>query len=76
MEVDIDEAGKQLSRLAELAWRGEAVIITREGKPYLELTPHRGGRRERRLGLLKGKIRTAPDFDQTPTDVIEAFEGR
>lgn len=76
MEVDIDEAGRQLDRLAELAWRGEKIIIAREGKPYLELTPHRGSRRERRLGLLKGKIWTAPDFDRTPTDVTEAFEWR
>lgn len=76
MEVDIYEAGKQLDRLGELARRGEAVIITKEGKPHLELTPHRDGRRERRLGLLKGKIWTAPDFDRTPTDVFEAFEGR
>ena len=70
------EAKRQLSRFGELAWRGEEVIITKAGKPYLDLTPHRGGRRERRLGLLKGKIRIAADFDTTPTDVIEAFEGR
>jgi len=75
MEVDIEEAGKRLDRLGELAWRGEAVTITKDGKPHLELTPHRGGRRERRLGLLKGKIWTAPDFDRTATDVVEAFEG-
>ncbi len=76
MDVDIDEAGRQLDRLGELARRGEAVIITKEGRPYLELMPHRGGKRERRLGLLKGKIWTAPDFDRTPEDVVEAFEGR
>lgn len=76
MEVDIDEAGKQLDRLGELAWRGEAVTITKDGKPHLALTPHRGVGRERRLGLLKGKIWTAPDFDRTPEDVTEAFEGR
>ena len=71
MEVDMHEAKRQLSRFGELAWRGEEVNITKAGKPYLDLTPHRGGRRERRLGLL-----IAADFDTTPTDVIEAFEGR
>ena len=75
MQVNMREAKAQLSRLGELAWRGEEIIITTAGKPYLDLTPHRGGRRERRLGLLKGKIRIAPDFDETPAEVVEAFEG-
>ena len=35
-----------------------------------------GGRRERKLGALAGKISIAPDFDETPSEVIEAFEGK
>jgi antitoxin (DNA-binding transcriptional repressor) of toxin-antitoxin stability system len=66
-------AKTQLSRLGELAWQGERVVIAKAGKPYLDLVPHRGA--ERKLGVLKGQIWIAPDFDETPEEVIEAFEG-
>ena len=49
MQVNMHEAKTQLSRLGELVWQGEEVIIAKAGKPYLDLTPHRGGKRERRL---------------------------
>ena len=74
MQVNMHAAKSQLSRLGELAWQGERVVIAKAGKPYLDLVPHRGP--ERKLGALKGKIRIAPDFDETPTEVIEDFEGR
>ena len=66
-------AKTQLSKLGELAWQGERVVIAKAGKPYLDLVPHRGS--ERKLGALKGKIWIAPDFDETPEEIIEAFEG-
>ena len=34
-----------------------------------------GGKRERKLGALAGKIRLPSDFDETPSEIIEAFEG-
>ena len=74
MQVNMHAAKSQLSRLGELAWRGERIVIAKAGKPYLDLVPHRGP--ERKLGALKGKIRIAPDFDETPLEVIEDFEGR
>ena len=74
MQVNMHEAKTQLSRLGELAWQGEEVVIARAGKPYLDLVPHRGRREPRKLGALKGKIWIAPDFDETSPDVIEAFE--
>ena len=40
-----------------------------------EETQH-GKPRERRLGSLKGKIWIAPDFDDTPQEIIDAFEGK
>ena len=74
MQVNMREARTQLSRLGELAWQGEEVVITRAGKPYLDLVPHRDRCEPRKLGALKGKIWIAPDFDETSPDVIEAFE--
>ena len=35
-----------------------------------------GKMRERKLGALASKISVAPDFDETPEEVIEEFEGR
>ena len=74
MQVNMHEAKSQLSRLGELAWNGEQIVIAKAGKPYLDLVPHRP-RSPRKLGLLKGRIWVASDFDETPPDVIDAFEG-
>lgn len=74
MQVNMHEAKTQLSRLGELAWRGEKIIIAKAGKPYLDLIPHRELEGDRKLGLLKGQIWIAPDFDETPKEVIDAFE--
>ena len=35
-----------------------------------------GRKSERKLGALAGKVRIAPDFDETPAKVIAAFEGK
>ena len=76
MQVNMHEAKTQLSRLGELAWQGEEIVIAKAGKPYLDLVPHREPKTgDRKLGLLKGQIWTAPDFDETPAEVIDAFEG-
>jgi antitoxin (DNA-binding transcriptional repressor) of toxin-antitoxin stability system len=63
-----------LSRLAELAWQGEPIVIAKAGKPYLDLVPHRGKGGTRQPGLLKGQIRMAADFDETPEELIADFE--
>jgi antitoxin (DNA-binding transcriptional repressor) of toxin-antitoxin stability system len=75
-QVNMHEAKSRLSELGELAWKGEKVVIAKAGKPYLDLLPHRQERRERKPGLLKGKIRIAADFDATSPELIAAFEGR
>ncbi|PLX79186.1 MAG: type II toxin-antitoxin system prevent-host-death family antitoxin [Desulfuromonas sp.] len=69
------EAKSQLSALAEKVWQGETVIIAKAGKPYLDLLPHREGRIQRRPGRFKEEIVIAADFDRTPEEVINAFEG-
>ena len=76
MKVNMHEAKTQLSKLGELAWQGEEVVIARDGEPYLYLLPYRGAAKPRRPGDLKGQIWMAPDFDETPQEVIDAFEGK
>jgi len=74
VKVNLEEAKLQLSRLGRLAWEGEEVVITRAGEPWLRLEPCRCEQRSRRrLGVLRGKIRIASDFDATPRAVVDSF---
>jgi prevent-host-death family protein len=71
------EAKTQLSRLIEEVEAGEEVIVARAGKPVAKLSPIRGKRRLRRLGLLDGKFKIPADFDAPlPDEVLAAFHGR
>lgn len=40
--VSIKEAKDRLTALARLVEKGETVVVTRNGKPVLDLVPHRG----------------------------------
>ena len=73
MKVNMHEAKSQLSRLGELAWQGEDIVIAKAGKPYLSLVPYREPRKQRKPGRLKGRSSITPDFDETPQDVIDSF---
>ena len=75
MQVNINEAEARLAELGELAWQGEEVVIVKAGKPYLTLAPCREEPpAERKPGRLKGQIWIAPDFDETPQEIIDLFE--
>lgn len=76
MQVNMHEAKSKLSALAERAWEGETIVIAKAGKPYLDLVPHKEGRCQRTPGRYKGQICIADDFDKTPDDIIDAFEGK
>ena len=73
MKVNMHEAKSQLSKLGKLAWEGEEIVIAKAGEPYLRLEPYRKPKTKRKLGVLKGQIWIAPDFDETPQEVIDAF---
>jgi len=68
------EAQSQLAHLAERAWRGDTVVITKDGKPYLNLLPHVDTARARKPGRLKGIIRMTADFERHSEDIIDGFE--
>ncbi|MFO7717877.1 MAG: type II toxin-antitoxin system Phd/YefM family antitoxin [Desulfohalobium sp.] len=75
MQVNMHEAKSRLSALGEKVSQGEKIIIAKAGKPYLELIAYQETRRERQPGRFKGQIEIAEDFDQTPEDLLVAFEG-
>ena len=73
MRVNMHEAKSQLSRLAELAWQGEEIVICRAGKPWLNLIPYRR-MQQRKPGGLEGKIWMSPDFDEEDDELVADIE--
>jgi len=76
--VNIHEAKTQLSRLIELAVRGEPFIIAKAGKPLVKVTALEVpvGAQVRRLGFMAGQITVPGDFDRMGGDEIaDLFAG-
>lgn len=71
--ANIHEAKSQLSKLIEMAARGEEVIIARGGKPVARLVPYRPCTQPREGGQWKGRVKMSPDFDELPPDILDAF---
>ena len=72
----VTEAKVRLSELIALIQAGEDVIINKAGKPAAVLRSYRSSSPRRRPGTMRGKIRIAPDFDDLPKDLAEAFGTR
>ncbi|MCA1939457.1 MAG: antitoxin [Caenispirillum bisanense] len=74
------EAASQLGTLVDRVAAGEDVVIRKDGKAVrLVAVPDPVGvktRPDRRPGQYKGRVWMAPDFDETPEWLIDAFEGR
>ena len=73
--IDVSEAETRLSKLLDRVASGEEIVLGKSGKPLARLVPYAKSRQARMPGRLAGKIWIAPDFDETPEDVIAAFEG-
>ena len=77
--INIHDAKTQLSRLVELAARGEPFIIAKAGKPMVKVValdaPEAG--EIRRLGFLAGQIQVPDDFDRMGDEAIsQLFDGQ
>lgn len=75
MVINVYEAKTHLSKLLERVAEGEELVLGKAGKPMARLVPFREVRQPRKPGRLAGKMWIAPDFDETPEDMIAAFEG-
>jgi prevent-host-death family protein len=74
--VNIHEAKTHLSRLVAEVAEGDEIVIARAGKPVARLVSLAAAPLPKRLGLLKGKVRTPDDFDAPlPDEVLAGFEG-
>lgn len=74
--VNMHEAKSTLSRLVERALAGEEIVIARNGKPLVRLTPVPEKRGVRIPGRSKGRIWMAPDFDVMSEEELADWEGR
>lgn len=77
--VNIHAAKTHLSRLVEEAAAGKEIVIAKAGAPRAKLVPLAAatGGKERRLGLLAGRLSIPKDFDAPlPSDILDEFEGR
>ena len=73
MTVNIHQAKTHLSKLLARVSAGEEIVIAKAGKPVAKLVPVGEERGERPIGLYKGQIWMAPDFDETPDDFLDLF---
>lgn len=76
---NIQEAKAQLSRLVDAAAKGESVIITKAGKPIVQVVPFDASAiapSKRRLGFLAGQIAVPDDFDKMGSaEILASFFG-
>jgi prevent-host-death family protein len=70
---NISEAKAELSALIALVQQGDEVILAKSGKPVAKIVPYGGGTQRRVPGSMEGELWIAPDFDQLPDDMAEAF---
>ncbi len=72
--VDVNEAKTQFSELLERVAQGEEIVITRAGRPVARLVPVAAPSEPRVPGGWEGRAWIAPDFDELPSEVADAFE--
>lgn len=75
--TNVAEAKAQLSKLIERALTGEEVVISKHGKPLVKLVPYERDTRPRDLSvrIWEGDVKMADDFDELPSELMDAFTG-
>lgn len=74
--VNMHEAKSQLSKLVARAEAGEEVVIARDGKPAVRLTPipaEEGTWASRVVGMWTGQVWISDDFDAPMPDFEADF---
>jgi len=75
MIINISEAKANLSKLVEMAYHGEEVIIAKNNLPLVDLVIHQP-KNKRVLGLLAGQITIPDDFLEEDDDLNRLFYGQ
>lgn len=74
MIINISEAKAQLSKLVNMVYQGEEVIIAKNNLPLVELVIHKA-KGKRKLGLLSGKINIPDDILKEDPVINKMFYG-
>jgi prevent-host-death family protein len=76
MQVNVHEAKTHLSRLLQRVANGEEVTIMRAGVPVAKLVAIEQSTKVRPLGMDRGKVWIADDFDAPlPDEILKQFYG-
>ena len=70
MIVNISEAKANLSKLVNLVYQGEKVVIAKNNSPLVDLVIHKP-EGKRKLGLLKGKLSVPEDIMAEDSSINE-----
>ncbi len=73
-QVNVHEAKTHFSKLLARVEAGEEIVIARNGVPVAALVARPPEAAVREPGLLSGRIWIADDFDDTPQEIIDAFQ--
>jgi len=73
--VQVRELRDDLAAYLKQAEEGTELIVMSRDRAVARLGSPPPSGNERKLGLLAGRIWVAPDFDDTPEELIEAMEG-
>ncbi len=74
MIVNISEAKANLSKLIDMVYHGEKVVIAKNNLPIADLVMHKPSGK-RKLGLLKGKMHVPDDIIGEDETINEMFYG-
>ncbi len=70
-KLDVSQAKSNLSKLLDLAIKGEEIIITQDNKPVAKISPIK---RPLKRGTAKGKVWMGDDFDEPVEDFKNYME--
>ena len=74
--VNVHDAKTHLSKLLERVEAGEEITLARAGRPVAKLVPYRRSTAPRPLGIWRGKIWLAPDWDspEVNAEIADLFD--
>jgi prevent-host-death family protein len=76
MEINIHQAKTHLSRLLQRVKGGEEITIAKAGTPIARLVPIESAGAKRKLGIDRGLVWIADDFDAPSPEIEALFEGQ
>ena len=74
MIFNISEAKANLSKLINMAYHGEKIVIAKNNLPLVDLVVHKP-EGKRTLGLLAGQVEVSEHFCDEDPDIDEMFYG-